>query len=53
MLTAGKKLDKTSLPPKEALYSKLTGEDITDEDYQHVQTVWIITPCTICLMYYY
>ena len=34
------KLDETSLPPKEAFYSKLTGECITDEDYQHAQTVW-------------
>ena len=28
-----KKLDETSLPPKEAFYSKLTDEGITDEDY--------------------
>ena len=35
-----KQLDETSLPLKEAFYSKLTGEDITDEDYQHAQTVW-------------
>ena len=35
-----KKLDETSLPPKEASYSKLTGEGITDEDYQQAQTVW-------------
>ena len=35
-----KKLDETSLPPKEAFYSKLTGEAITDEGYQHAQTVW-------------
>ena len=35
-----KKLDETSLPPKEAFYSKLTGEGITDEDYHHAQTVW-------------
>ena len=27
-----KKLDETSLPPKEAFYSNLTGEGITDED---------------------
>ena len=27
-----KKLDETRLPPKEAFYSKLTGEGITDED---------------------
>ena len=35
-----KKLDETSLPAKEACYSKLTGEVITDEDYQHAQRIW-------------
>ena len=35
-----KKLDETSLPPKEAFSSKLTGEDITDEDYRHAHIVW-------------
>ena len=35
-----KKLDETSLPPKEAFYSKLTGEGITDEDNYHAQTIW-------------
>ena len=35
-----KKIDETSLPPKDAFYSNLTGEGITDEDYQHAQTVW-------------
>ena len=34
------KFDKTSLPPKEAFYSKLTRESITDEDYQHTHTVF-------------
>ena len=34
-----KKLDEASLPPKEAFYSKLTGEGITDENYQHARTV--------------
>ena len=34
-----KKLDETSLPPKEAFYSKLAGEGITDEDCQHAHTV--------------
>jgi hypothetical protein len=28
------------LPPKQAFYSKLTGEDITDADYQHALNVW-------------
>ena len=35
-----KKLDGASLPSKEAFYSKLTDEGITDEDYQHAHTVW-------------
>ena len=35
-----KKLDETSLPQKEEFFSKLTGEGITDEDYQHAHTVW-------------
>ena len=35
-----RKLDETSLPSKEAFYSKLTDEVITVEDYQHAQTVW-------------
>ena len=35
-----KKLDETSLLPKEVFYSKLTGECITDGDYRHSQTVW-------------
>ena len=35
-----KKCDERSLPPKETFYSKLTGEGITDEDYQHAHTVW-------------
>ena len=53
-----KKLDETSLPPKEAFCSKLTGEGITDEDYQHAHTVWKefnieSIKDTICLMYYY
>ena len=34
------KLYETSLPPKEAFYSKLMGEGITDDDYQHAHTVW-------------
>ena len=34
------KLKETSLPPKEAFYSKLNEEEILDEDYQHAQNVW-------------
>ena len=34
-----KKIDETSLPPKEEFYSVLAGEGITDEEYQHAHTV--------------
>ena len=34
------KLKETKLPPKEAFYSKLNNEDISDEDYTHAQRVW-------------
>ena len=35
-----KQFDETSLPLKETFYSKLAGENITDEDYQYAHTVW-------------
>ena len=28
------------LPPKEAFYSILNNEHITDKDYEHAETVW-------------
>ena len=34
------KFDETILPPKEAFYSNLNLEDISDEDHAHVQKVW-------------
>ena len=34
------KLKETELPPKEAFYSKLNNEDITDENYMHAKKVW-------------
>ncbi|XP_072022382.1 uncharacterized protein [Amphiura filiformis] len=34
------KLRETSLPPKEAFYSKLYDVEISDDDYQHAQKVW-------------
>ena len=56
------RLKETKLPPKEAFYSKLNNEDISDEDFAHAQKVrevlrWNILKNTIIytmkLMYYY
>ena len=33
-------LEETKLPPKEAFYSKLTDENISDKDYEHAKKVW-------------
>ena len=34
------RFSETSLPDKEAFYSELNLENITDEDYVHAQKVW-------------
>ena len=34
------RLSEPQLPPKEAFYSKLSDEHISDEDYEHAQKVW-------------
>ena len=34
------RFDETSLPDKEAFYSNLSKEDITDVDYRHGKTVF-------------
>ena len=34
------RFDENIIPPKEAFYSKLNLENITDKDYQHVKKVW-------------
>ena len=34
------RFDEPQLPPKEAFYSRLTDQTITDEDYCHAQQVW-------------
>ena len=35
------KFNDTKLPPREAFYSKLSGKDITEKDYEHAGNVWI------------
>ena len=34
------KIDDTTLPPIKSFYSNLNLENISDEDYAHVQKVW-------------
>ena len=41
-----KRLNETKLPPKEAFYSKLSGEGIDDQDYEHAEKVWSAFNCT-------
>ena len=35
-----KKLEKTSLPPKDAFYRRLNMKSISDQDYEHAEQVW-------------
>ena len=44
-VTSIDKLKETKLPPKEAFYSKLLNEEISDEDYQHALNVWNTFDC--------
>ena len=37
---SGERFGETSLPDKEAFYSELNLDNITDEDYVHAQKVW-------------
>ena len=39
-MNSWQRFDETSLPDKEAFYSNLNMEDITDVDYRHVKTVF-------------
>ena len=34
------RLYENTIPPKEAFYSELSLENITDKDYEHVKKVW-------------
>ena len=39
------RFEDTTLPPKEAFYSKLSDENISDSDYKHAQRVWETFGC--------
>ena len=39
-MNSSEKLKETQLPPKEAFYSRLNDEGISDENYAHAQEVW-------------
>ena len=44
-VTSINKLKETKLPSKEAFYSKLLDQEISDEDYQHAIKVWNTFNC--------
>lgn len=44
-ITSIDKLSETKLPSKEQFYSKLYNKGISDEDYNHAQTVWNTFEC--------
>ena len=41
-MNSWKKFEEISLPDKKVLYSNLNLEDISDEDYAHVEKVWSV-----------
>ena len=46
------KFDKTTIPPKEAFYSELNLEGISDVDYTHPQNVWEVFRIKNCREYH-
>ena len=44
-MDAWSRFEETALPPKEAFYSELKREGISDEDYAHAQAVWQAFEC--------
>ena len=41
-MDGSKKFEETSLPPKDAFYSRLNMKGISDQDYEYAQQVWEI-----------
>ena len=39
-MNSSDRFDENTIPPKEAFYSQLNLENITDKDYEHVKKVW-------------
>ena len=39
-MDSSEKLKETKLPPKEAFYSRLNDDGISDEDYEHAREIW-------------
>ena len=39
-IASWERLDENTIPPKEAFYSKINLENITDKDYDHIKKVW-------------
>ena len=46
------KFDETTIPPKEAFYSELNLEGISDTDYAHTQKVWELFRIKNCNAYH-
>jgi hypothetical protein len=44
--------NETELPPKEAFYSKLYDEEVSEEDYQHAVKIWKTFKCRTFLDYH-
>ena len=39
-MNSWERFDESIIPPKEAFYSQLNLENITDKDYEHLKKVW-------------
>jgi len=44
------RLEEPSLPAKELFFSKLSGSDISDEDYEHAQHVWEVSQTSVLFL---